>query len=80
LSRQFLQDHLASLPTQKVISFTEKLSVSLVWRISLAVATAGTSKIVGALAPATLDSSVGKAVLSRLSPERRAIAYLNATL
>ncbi len=80
LSRQFLQDHLASLPTQKVISFAEKPSVSLVWRISLAVATAGTSEIVGELASAALDSSVGKAALSRLSPERRAIAYLNATL
>jgi hypothetical protein len=80
LSRQFLQDHLASLPTQKVISFAEKPAVSLVWRIGLAVATAGTSEVVGLLASAALDSSVGKAALSRLSPERRAIAYINATL
>ncbi len=80
LSRQFLQDHLASLPAQKVISFAEKPLVSLVWRITFAVATAGTSEVVGALASAVLDSSVGKAALSRLSPERRAIAYLNASL
>lgn len=80
LSRQFLQDHLASLRTQKVISFAEKPSVSLVWRIGLALATAGTSEIVGLVASAVLDTSVGKAALSRLSPERRAIAYLNATL
>lgn len=80
LGRQFLQDHLASIPTQKVISFAEKPSVSLVWRTALAVATLGTSEIVGPLASAVLDISVGKAVLSRLSPERRAIAYLNAAL
>jgi len=80
LSKQFLLDHLASLPTQKVISFAEKPSVSLVWRTALAVATLGTSEIVGPLASAVLDSSVGKAALSRLSPERRAIAYLNAAL
>lgn len=80
LSRQFLQDHLASLLSQKIISFAEKPSVSLAWRITLAAATAGTSEIVGALASVVLDSSVGKAVQSRLSPERRAIAYLNAAL
>lgn len=80
LAKQFLQDHLASLPTQKVISFTEKPSVSLVWRTSLAVATLGTSEIVGPLASAVLDSSVAKAALSRWAPKRRAIAYLNAAL
>lgn len=80
LSRQFLQDHLASLPTQKVIAFTEKPAVSLVWRTTLAVATFGTSEIVGSLASAVLDSSVAKAALSRISPERRAIAYLNTAL
>ena len=80
LSRQFLHDHLASLPAQKLISFSEKPSVSLAWRTTLAVATLGTSEIVGPLASAVLDSSVGKVALSRLSPERRAIAYLNAAL
>lgn len=80
LSKQFLQDHLASLPTQKLISFSEKPSVSLAWRITLAGATLGTSEIVSLLASAVMDSSVGKAALSRLSPERRAIAYLNAAL
>ncbi len=80
LSKQFLQDHLASLQTQKVISFVDKPSVSFVWRTALAVATFGTSEIVSALASIVLDSSVGKAALSRLSPERRANAYLNAAL
>lgn len=80
LSKQFLQDHIASLPTQKAISLAEKPSVSLAWRTTLAVATLGTSEIVGPLASATLDTSVGQAVLSRVSPERRAIAYLNAAL
>lgn len=80
LSKQFLQDHLAALPTEKLISFSERPSVSLAWRTTLAVATLGTSEIVGPLASAVLDSSVGKAALSRISPERRAIAYLNAAL
>jgi len=80
LSRQFLQDHIASLPAQKIISFAENPSIALVWRTALAVATLGTSEIVGLLASAVLDSSVGKAALSRLSPERRAVAYLNAVL
>jgi hypothetical protein len=80
LGKQFLQDHLASLPTQKVIAFAEKPSVSLVWRVTLAVASLGTSEVLGAAASVILDSSVGKAALSRMSPERRAIAYLNAAL
>ncbi|MEW8561259.1 MAG: hypothetical protein AB2541_04110 [Candidatus Thiodiazotropha sp.] len=80
LSRQFLQDHLASLRSQKVISLAEKPAVSLAWRTTLAVATLGTSEIIGAVASVVLDSSVGEAALSRLSPERRAIAYLNAAL
>jgi len=80
LSRQFLQDHVASLPTQKVISFAQKPSVSLMWRITLAVATVGTSEIVATASSIVLDSSIGEAVLSRVSPERRAIAYLNAAL
>lgn len=80
VSRQFLQDHLASLATQKVISFAERPLPSLAWRISLGVATHGISEIVRPLASAVLNTSVAKAVLSRLSPERRAIAYLNAAL
>lgn len=80
LSKEFLQDHIASIPSQKVIAFAEKPYVSLVWRASLAIATHGTSEIVGPLASAVLDTSVGKAVHSRLSPRHRAIAYLNAAL
>ncbi|HBH81804.1 MAG TPA: hypothetical protein DDY39_18415, partial [Nitrospira sp.] len=66
--------------TQKVISFAERPLPSLAWRIALGVATHGISEIVRPLASAVLNTSVAKAVLSRLSPERRAIAYLNAVL
>jgi len=80
LTREFLQDHLDSLRGQKVISFAEKSSVSLIWRTTLAIATLSTSEIVSVVASIVLDSSVGKAAMSRLSPERRAIAYLNSSL
>ncbi|GEN29652.1 hypothetical protein HVA01_32980 [Halovibrio variabilis] len=80
LSRQFLQDHLASLRTERVISLANKPCVGLTWRIGLAVTTVGTSEIISAAASSFLDTSIGKAVLSRLSPERRAISYLNAAL
>jgi hypothetical protein len=80
LTKQFLMDNMASLGSQKVISFVEKPAVSLVWRTSLAIATLGTSEIISVLASTLLDSSVGEYTLNRLSPERKAISYLNSVL